>query len=555
MAKPVTLKINGMTCASCEVLIERKFRKVRGVQRVKVDHSRGTAELRCNRAITTTELQNALGEGKYTIQIGDAKRKRSREIAEFGGIIIVLLGAYLLLKQFDILPNIGITENVSFGLALGLGVVAAFSTCMAVTGGLLLAIANRWRTKFPNATGMQRFKPNLAFNAGRIVSYTVLGGLLALLGGVISISMGVTGIITIVVSAAMVILGLQLLGIRVLSRFSFKMPKIFAHKAYESSQKPSTIGAAGLGATSFFFPCGFTQALQLYVLTLGNPIQGALVMLAFSIGTLPGLLGIGALTSFTKGNVYKYVAKASAVLVITLGIFSLNNGITLATAPINVIGTSTAPQAVVTQGLQTIKMKINGLEYEPAQFTVKQGVPVRWEIDGNTASGCAQVVVVPGLDITAYATRGPVKVIEFTPTKAGTFRFSCPMAMTTLGASITVLPNDAPVQQKAEVIAPVVTGCDPQFAECSVQKLDMTINQQGWNPRTFDVTTGVPVELNINAEVVPRGCSSTILVPKYGVAHRITQGNSVLKFTPTEPGTVAFTCSMGSKIGEFKVSQ
>jgi sulfite exporter TauE/SafE len=46
------------------------------------------------------------------------------------------------------------------------------------------------------------------------------------------------------------------------------------------------------GALTFFLPCGFTFAMQLYALSTGNFWMGMAVMAIFAIGTLPGLLSI-----------------------------------------------------------------------------------------------------------------------------------------------------------------------------------------------------------------------------------------------------------------------
>ena len=62
-------------------------------------------------------------------------------------------------------------------------------------------------------------------------------------------------------------------------------------------------------------------------------------------------------------------------------------------------------------------------------FTVKQGVPVEWRIDGRKAQGCGQVITVPKLGITERLLRDDVKVITFTPQEAGEMKFTCTMGM------------------------------------------------------------------------------------------------------------------------------
>ena len=61
---------------------------------------------------------------------------------------------------------------------------------------------------------------------------------------------------------------------------------------------------------------------------------------------------------------------------------------------------------------------------------MKVGVPVRWEITDTGTSGCTNAVVSKSLfDGPINLTPGQVSVKEFTPEKAGKYKFSCWMGM------------------------------------------------------------------------------------------------------------------------------
>jgi len=220
----------------------------------------------------------------------------------------------------------------------------------------------------------------------------------------------------------MILLGLQMLGI-----FSvpIKMPNFIAHKIFDAHKSKSAPFL--FGASTFFFPCGFTQALQLYVLSQGSFTTGALTMLLFSLGTLPSLLSIGALSSFAKGNVQKYFVKGAAVLVILLSFMSIKSGLAL----VGVLGVSSENTNVaqVVGSSQIVDMQVSGLDYYPNSFTVKKGVPVEWRVDGKGASGCAQILTAPSLGITRKLSKSEVTVISFTPQKTGKIKFTCGMGM------------------------------------------------------------------------------------------------------------------------------
>ena len=179
-------------------------------------------------------------------------------------------------------------------------------------------------------------------------------------------------------------------------------------------------------------------------------------------------MSVGALFSYVKGSFQKDIMKISAVLVILLGLFNLSNGLALSGLNLD-FGSSEdfsasndAPQqdlsginpyiaqylkaqsappqkAEIVDGKQIAKMKIVDLNYLPAKFVVKQGVPVEWQIDASQAAGCAQVIAVPKIGMIRYLSPTQTNTIEFTPQDSGKIYFSCTMGMTTRGAAFNVV--------------------------------------------------------------------------------------------------------------------
>lgn len=89
---------------------------------------------------------------------------------------------------------------------------------------------------------------------------------------------------------------------------------------------------------------------------------------------------------------------------------------------------STAQTPAIEDGAQTIRMAVKGYTYEPASFTVKAGVPVRWIVDGTKVSGCTSTILFPEFGISRRLQPGD-NIIEFTPTKPGKYAFHCGMNM------------------------------------------------------------------------------------------------------------------------------
>jgi cytochrome c biogenesis protein CcdA len=131
-----------------------------------------------------------------------------RDYAEIGAAFVILVGILLVLNELDFLPQrFAVSDDMSYALVFVIGLVASISTCIAVTGGLLVAVAAKYNEASRNLTSVQRLKPHIYFNVGRIVSYTLLGGAVGALGSALTLSAEMNGILTIVASVVMILLG------------------------------------------------------------------------------------------------------------------------------------------------------------------------------------------------------------------------------------------------------------------------------------------------------------------------------------------------------------
>lgn len=375
----------------------------------------------------------------------------SKHYAKIGAVFLIALAGYFLLQRFDLVPSgLGISENMSYGIVFVLGLLAAFSTCMAVTGGLLLAISGRHAEESRDSSSWERFRPHVFFNLGRVVSYTIFGGAIGALGSALTLSARASGILTVAVSVFMILLGVRMLRILPwFNRFTPQLPRFLTDRAYDFGSK-SGQAPFFAGAVTFFLPCGFTQALQLYVLGAGGVATGAITMFVFALGTLPALLSLGAVSSFARGALRENLMIGAGVVVVMLGVLNIRSGVNLVkvggglaevldTVPTTGIVQALDSNIEIINGKQVAKMKVIGLSYEPANFKVKSGVPVVWEIDGKSAQGCGRAITIPALGITEYLSKDKIKKITFTPKRAGKIYFSCTMGMTTPGAAFEVV--------------------------------------------------------------------------------------------------------------------
>lgn len=438
------IPILGMHCKSCEILIEDKLLKINGVTKVNISHKTAAAEIFYdNTKPAMQDIENAITAAGY--KIGTDKQPKtwlSKNIKDYQQFVIALIIVFVLwlyLKLLGVANFNFVSANnpTSFSVVLLIGLTAGFSTCMALVGGLILGVSARHAAKHPEATVIQKFRPHLFFNLGRIFSYTFFGGILGLIGSAFHLSSILLGILTIIIGGVMLIMGVKLIGLfpkleSVNISLPSKINKILGIKKHEKEY--GVKNAMIIGALTFFLPCGFTQAMQLYAVSTGNFIQGSLIMGLFAIGTLPGLLSVGGIAALVKGKFALYFFKVAGIVVILFAVFNITNGFNLAGWQVkinNVQKTQDNKEDVILEnGVQIVKMIQGNRGYSPNSFTIKKGVPVKWIIDSQAANSCASSIIMSKYNISKNLVAGE-NIIEFTPTVTGSINFSCSMGMYT----------------------------------------------------------------------------------------------------------------------------
>lgn len=422
-----------MHCRSCELLIEEQLRKISGVQKAEVNHKRGYADVWSEKALSVDDVSSAVRAAGYSLGTSEKRHWFSSNIVDYFELLIGFSIVFLLfilgkgLGLFDIGTAVGSSVSYSFSFVIGL--TAGVSSCMALIGGLVLGMSARHAALHPEASVDQKLHPHLFFNLGRVLGFAVLGGIIGAFGSLFQISTPVLGGLIMLAGLVMLFLGLKLIA--VFPRFSsmtLTLPKIFGRKAAGETKEYSHSGALTAGILTFFLPCGFTQAMQVYAISTGSFTQGAVVMGLFALGTAPGLLGIGTLASFVRGMSGRVFFKAAGIVVLTLGIFNLANGFNLTGVVLG--GGESGTQSQIQNGEQIVNIEQNEYGYEPNAVTVKKGIPVKLIVEATNPFTCSIDFVIPKLGIRKFLEIGKNE-FTFTPTDTGPIRFSCSMGMYT----------------------------------------------------------------------------------------------------------------------------
>lgn len=458
--KELTVPIKGMHCRSCEMTLTDNLEQLADVRKAEVSLRTRTATIYASKLPPTSAIKHAIAKAGYEIGY-DKKPWLSKNAADYKDILlgIVIVAILALFVSSLGIANINTGNIVSGGVfvALLVGLTAGFSTCMALVGGLVLGLSAKHAKRHPNATAMQKFRPHIFFNLSRVVTFFILGGLIGVLGSAFQLQGTLLGFLTIVVGIAMLVLGLQLTNLFPrLSNGGLTLPSGIAKRLglrARQEKEYSHANAAILGAVSFFLPCGFTQAMQLYAISTGSFTTGALVMGLFAIGTMPGLLGVGGLTSTVEGSAAKRFFKIAGVAVVAMAFLNISNGYNLTGWPkpfasgsnisepgskevtfTPLTGEVEKPQPVDSPTAEDNKLRASytlasGLV--PAEFTVKANKSYTLEVSAKEDGvGCMSTILIPGLNNKVqYLLKGKINKLPFSASRPGIYQITCAMGI------------------------------------------------------------------------------------------------------------------------------
>ncbi|OGY41865.1 MAG: hypothetical protein A2Y82_05415 [Candidatus Buchananbacteria bacterium RBG_13_36_9] len=443
MNKILKFKIVGMHCQSCKTLIEEEVKSLPGINKIEVDYATGQANLEYDDEKTSiTEIFKTISNLNYQPQTCEIKPEKKKEKVKVQhnnrssfllGILIplaigLLIGAYFLFTNFggfEILAKLN-EPNIGYGLIFIIGLLAGFH-CIGMCGGLVIAYSTSSIKSQPQEKKL--VTPHFQYNLGRLISYTVMGGVLGGIGKFFGINPVFTGIVMLIAGGLMVLMGLSFVTKwQILEKIKVKTPNFIAKYLFgqKHSQKPK--GPFIIGLLNGFMPCGPLQAMQLYALAAGNFIKGGLSMAVYALGTIPLMFGFGLFISKISSQFITKIVKVSGVLVIILGIIMFNRGLTNLGSGFIAPSTGKNSSTQIIYGYQEVKMDLGAFGYEPNVLYVKKGVPVRWIINVKQMSGCTSAIRLDEYEIYKQLNYGE-NIIEFTPDKLGEIKFSCGMRM------------------------------------------------------------------------------------------------------------------------------
>ncbi|MFZ5722916.1 MAG: sulfite exporter TauE/SafE family protein [Pseudomonadota bacterium] len=212
--------------------------------------------------------------------------------------------------------------------------------CGGIAGALAHAIPARERTVLLT----------LGYSIGRLGSYALLGAAAGFAAALLSprdaglamlVARVLTGILLLAIALYLLDLTRWMQSLEVAGAAIWRRLAPLARRLLPVTTLPR---AVALGALWGLLPCGLVYGALLYAATAGSAAAGALSMLAFGIGTLPAVLGLGAAARWLSQHA-RAVRRGSGTLLLVVALWTLLS--TLLALPAILDGTCRTPGDVM----------------------------------------------------------------------------------------------------------------------------------------------------------------------------------------------------------------
>ena len=219
-------------------------------------------------------------------------------------------------------------EGVGYLSALLVGLLGGVH-CVGMCGGIVGALTLGVPAAKRGAGSTLPFL--LAYNFGRIASYTaagaIVGGLGMLIAGVMPVYTA-QRLLMAVAGGFMVLLGLYLggwwYGLTRVERAGSLLWRRIEPLGRGLLPVRSPGQALVLGLLWGWLPCGLVYSMLVWAVSAGDALRGAALMLCFGLGTLPNLLAMGLVAGGLASRLRQgWVRHLAGALVIGFGLYTL----------------------------------------------------------------------------------------------------------------------------------------------------------------------------------------------------------------------------------------
>lgn len=234
--------------------------------------------------------------------------------------------------------------GLELGLVAALGFLGSFGHCVGMCGPITVAFALGAKSQPDDAsphthwprTHWQQFRFHLLLNLGRLLSYTLVGAAIGGLGSVLVAGGQIAGVgsllrrsIAFITGTLLIVLGLKQVAPRLLPKVPLLHPlqgklhhNLQQTMAY-TAQHPHWWTPALLGLAWGLVPCGFLYTAQIKAAETSSLEWGAATMMAFGLGTLPMMVGLGVSSAWLSRDRTSQLFQLGGWITLLIGILTL----------------------------------------------------------------------------------------------------------------------------------------------------------------------------------------------------------------------------------------
>ena len=210
--------------------------------------------------------------------------------------------------------------------------------CLGMCGPLVMAYSVHIKSPAPRAVGLgptpwgKGFFHHLAYHFGRLMTYGILGALAAGLVNIVGFNLylPVRGGVILTGGILIILLGMVFLRVirlpGLLARFSLTPRSLWNRFLPSLFQFPGSISKMALGLASGLLPCCLSCSMLIKAAVTENMAEGFMTMVAFGLGTVPTLLGLGISASLFTLRTRLIGERLAALSVILMGLILVFQG-------------------------------------------------------------------------------------------------------------------------------------------------------------------------------------------------------------------------------------
>lgn len=219
-------------------------------------------------------------------------------------------------------------ETTALISVLSIAFLGSFGHCIGMCGGI--AIAYSGAKINPQSSKLEQSVSHLLYSFGRVTTYTLLGAVFGLAGGVATFSNTTNGLLLGFAGVVMVLAGLSLLGkIKFLTIIEHSVSKSGWYQGTFRSllQSKSKFSFYLLGLLNGLLPCGFVYFFAITAASTGSALWGAVTMFIFGVATIPAMFSLAYFVGvFKNGSFRTLMLRLASFAVIIFGLYTMYRG-------------------------------------------------------------------------------------------------------------------------------------------------------------------------------------------------------------------------------------